>query len=74
MEHQFFSSIDWQTVYDRKLPPPFVPSVQADEVGDKYIPAEFKGDTVANTPSERQGSVNFHAAMFGTKRQFRYSN
>jgi RAC serine/threonine-protein kinase len=57
MEHQFFSSIDWQTVYDRKLPPPFVPSVQADEVGDKYIPAEFKGDTVANTPSERQGML-----------------
>ena len=34
-----------------------MPSVDADEVGDKYIPAEFKGDTVANTPSDRSGTV-----------------
>ncbi|XP_062498768.1 RAC-beta serine/threonine-protein kinase B-like [Corticium candelabrum] len=58
MDHAFYSSINWQDIYDRKVPPPFIPNVSEQEIGDKYIPAEFKSDTVANTPSDRAGALH----------------
>ncbi|XP_062524037.1 RAC serine/threonine-protein kinase-like [Corticium candelabrum] len=58
MDHAFYSNINWQDIYDRKVPPLFILNASEQEIGDKYIPAEFKLDTVANTPLDRAGALH----------------
>ncbi|XP_065845039.1 RAC-gamma serine/threonine-protein kinase-like [Oscarella lobularis] len=56
MEHVFFSEVNWDDVYDKKVPVLFVPEVKAD-VNDQVIPQEFKDDTVDDTPPDQEASA-----------------
>uniref|UniRef100_A0A667YQS1 non-specific serine/threonine protein kinase n=1 Tax=Myripristis murdjan TaxID=586833 RepID=A0A667YQS1_9TELE len=52
MRHSFFSLIDWQDVYDKKLLPPFKPQV-ASETDTRYFDEEFTAQTITITPPEK---------------------
>uniref|UniRef100_A0AAX7V9M9 non-specific serine/threonine protein kinase n=1 Tax=Astatotilapia calliptera TaxID=8154 RepID=A0AAX7V9M9_ASTCA len=52
MRHSFFSGIDWQDVYDKKLVPPFKPQVTS-ETDTRYFDEEFTAQTITITPPEK---------------------
>ncbi|KAG8000232.1 RAC-gamma serine/threonine-protein kinase [Nibea albiflora] len=55
MRHSFFSGVDWQDVYDKKLVPPFKPQVTS-ETDTRYFDEEFTAQTITITPPEKFGS------------------
>uniref|UniRef100_A0A8B9JZG6 non-specific serine/threonine protein kinase n=1 Tax=Astyanax mexicanus TaxID=7994 RepID=A0A8B9JZG6_ASTMX len=52
MRHSFFSALDWQDVYDKKLLPPFKPQVSS-ETDTRYFDEEFTAQTITITPPEK---------------------
>ncbi|XP_051506953.1 RAC-gamma serine/threonine-protein kinase-like isoform X2 [Myxocyprinus asiaticus] len=52
MRHNFFTGIDWQDVYDKKLIPPFKPQVSS-ETDTRYFDEEFTAQTITITPPEK---------------------
>ncbi|KAI9535653.1 RAC-gamma serine/threonine-protein kinase [Dissostichus eleginoides] len=52
MRHSFFSGVDWQHVYDRKMVPPFKPQVTS-ETDTRYFDEEFTAQTITITPPEK---------------------
>uniref|UniRef100_A0AAR2JQ20 non-specific serine/threonine protein kinase n=1 Tax=Pygocentrus nattereri TaxID=42514 RepID=A0AAR2JQ20_PYGNA len=52
MRHSFFSTLDWQDVYDKKLVPPFKPQVTS-ETDTRYFDEEFTAQTITITPPEK---------------------
>jgi serine/threonine protein kinase len=42
--HPFFSSIDWNAIYDKKIKPPFTPKIK-NEYDTRYIDPEFTSCT-----------------------------
>ncbi|XP_072906584.1 RAC-gamma serine/threonine-protein kinase isoform X5 [Hemitrygon akajei] len=52
MQHSFFSGINWQDVYDKKLLPPFKPQVSS-ETDTRYFDEEFTAQTITITPPEK---------------------
>lgn len=47
--HVFFEGVDWDEVYQKKLNPPFKPSVDS-ETDTRYFDKEFTGESVELTP------------------------
>uniref|UniRef100_A0A4W3JWC9 non-specific serine/threonine protein kinase n=1 Tax=Callorhinchus milii TaxID=7868 RepID=A0A4W3JWC9_CALMI len=56
MQHSFFTGINWQDVYDKKLLPPFKPQVSS-ETDTRYFDEEFTAQTITITPPEKYNSV-----------------
>uniref|UniRef100_A0A452U5W0 non-specific serine/threonine protein kinase n=1 Tax=Ursus maritimus TaxID=29073 RepID=A0A452U5W0_URSMA len=56
MRHSFFSGVNWQDVYDKKLVPPFKPQVTS-ETDTRYFDEEFTAQTITITPPEKFHSV-----------------
>ncbi|XP_075232869.1 AKT serine/threonine protein kinase [Lycorma delicatula] len=54
--HTFFSSINWNDLYHKKIPPPFKPQVTSD-TDTRYFDSEFTGESVELTPPE-SGPLN----------------
>ncbi|XP_003423929.1 RAC-alpha serine/threonine-protein kinase [Nasonia vitripennis] len=52
MDHMFFSSIDWNDLYQKKIPPPFKPQVTSD-TDTRYFDSEFTGESVELTPPDQ---------------------
>ncbi|XP_019654081.1 RAC-gamma serine/threonine-protein kinase isoform X4 [Ailuropoda melanoleuca] len=52
MRHSFFSGVNWQDVYDKKLVPPFKPQVTS-ETDTRYFDEEFTAQTITITPPEK---------------------
>ncbi|XP_032881743.1 RAC-gamma serine/threonine-protein kinase isoform X2 [Amblyraja radiata] len=52
MQHSFFSGVNWQDVYDKKLLPPFKPQVSS-ETDTRYFDEEFTAQTITITPPEK---------------------
>uniref|UniRef100_A0AAZ3PWB0 non-specific serine/threonine protein kinase n=1 Tax=Oncorhynchus tshawytscha TaxID=74940 RepID=A0AAZ3PWB0_ONCTS len=52
MGHSFFTGIEWQDVYDKKLIPPFKPQVSS-ETDTRYFDEEFTAQTITITPPEK---------------------
>uniref|UniRef100_A0AAQ4PD13 non-specific serine/threonine protein kinase n=1 Tax=Gasterosteus aculeatus aculeatus TaxID=481459 RepID=A0AAQ4PD13_GASAC len=52
MRHSFFSGVDWQYVYDKKMVPPFRPQVTS-ETDTRYFDEEFTAQTITITPPEK---------------------
>uniref|UniRef100_A0A8C2XFH0 non-specific serine/threonine protein kinase n=1 Tax=Cyclopterus lumpus TaxID=8103 RepID=A0A8C2XFH0_CYCLU len=52
MRHSFFSGVNWQDVYDKKMVPPFKPQVTS-ETDTRYFDEEFTAQTITITPPER---------------------
>uniref|UniRef100_A0A8C2IPZ3 non-specific serine/threonine protein kinase n=2 Tax=Cyprinus carpio TaxID=7962 RepID=A0A8C2IPZ3_CYPCA len=52
MRHSFFTAVDWQDVYDKKLVPPFMPQVSS-ETDTRYFDEEFTAQTITITPPEK---------------------
>lgn len=52
MDHMFFSSIDWNDLYHKKIPPPFKPHVTSD-TDTRYFDSEFTGESVELTPPDQ---------------------
>uniref|UniRef100_A0A8C9YXH2 non-specific serine/threonine protein kinase n=1 Tax=Sander lucioperca TaxID=283035 RepID=A0A8C9YXH2_SANLU len=52
MRHSFFSGVDWQDVYDKKMVPPFKPQVTS-ETDTRYFDEEFTAQTITITPPEK---------------------
>ncbi|KAG5831146.1 hypothetical protein ANANG_G00300730 [Anguilla anguilla] len=52
MRHSFFTGIDWQDIYDKKLIPPFKPQVSS-ETDTRYFDEEFTAQTITITPPEK---------------------
>ncbi|XP_077024601.1 RAC-gamma serine/threonine-protein kinase isoform X4 [Tamandua tetradactyla] len=52
MRHSFFSGVNWQEVYDKKLVPPFKPQVTS-ETDTRYFDEEFTAQTITITPPEK---------------------
>nr|XP_019944974.1 PREDICTED: RAC-gamma serine/threonine-protein kinase [Paralichthys olivaceus] len=52
MRHSFFTGVDWQDVYDKKLVPPFKPQVTS-ETDTRYFDEEFTAQTITVTPPEK---------------------
>lgn len=50
--HVFFESINWQELYDRKLTPPFVPSIDSPH-SVKYFDSEFTDEAPELTPPDK---------------------
>ena len=47
--HIFFDSIDWQAMYQRQVPPPFVPQIESD-LDLRNIDKMFTKEKPAETP------------------------
>lgn len=45
-EHPFFASIDWQTVYLRRMPPPLIPPRGEVNAADAFDIGNFDDDEV----------------------------
>uniref|UniRef100_A0A8C5QIE1 non-specific serine/threonine protein kinase n=1 Tax=Leptobrachium leishanense TaxID=445787 RepID=A0A8C5QIE1_9ANUR len=56
MQHKFFSGIEWQDVYEKKLVPPFKPQVTS-ETDTRYFDEEFTAQMITITPPD-QGKPN----------------
>uniref|UniRef100_G3P8L2 non-specific serine/threonine protein kinase n=1 Tax=Gasterosteus aculeatus aculeatus TaxID=481459 RepID=G3P8L2_GASAC len=56
MRHSFFSGVDWQYVYDKKMVPPFRPQVTS-ETDTRYFDEEFTAQTITITPPEKCESL-----------------
>ncbi|XP_064335464.1 RAC-gamma serine/threonine-protein kinase-like [Camelus dromedarius] len=52
MRHSFFSGVNWQDVYDKKLVPPFKPQVTS-EADTRYFDEEFTAQNITITPPEK---------------------
>lgn len=52
MSHPFFFHVDWVSLVEKRLPPPWKPDVQS-EFDTKYIPEEFAREPVALTPPDQ---------------------
>uniref|UniRef100_A0A8C5B0P6 non-specific serine/threonine protein kinase n=1 Tax=Gadus morhua TaxID=8049 RepID=A0A8C5B0P6_GADMO len=52
MRHSYFTLVDWQDVYDKKLVPPFMPQVSS-ETDTRYFDEEFTAQTITITPPEK---------------------
>ncbi|KAG7260762.1 hypothetical protein CRUP_000201 [Coryphaenoides rupestris] len=52
MRHSYFTVVDWQDVYDKKLVPPFMPQVSS-ETDTRYFDEEFTAQTITITPPEK---------------------
>lgn len=52
MAHPFFVHVDWVSLVEKRLPPPWKPDVQS-EFDTKYIPEEFAREPVALTPPDQ---------------------
>ncbi len=37
MEHPFFDSIDWEAIYQKKIPPPYLPSSSRNKTPDTEL-------------------------------------
>lgn len=62
-EHVFFSGVDWMQVYERKITPPFKPSLSSD--GDvKYFDKEFLNMPVVNSEAREDGREVKHFEGF----------
>ncbi|XP_061647089.1 RAC-gamma serine/threonine-protein kinase isoform X2 [Phyllopteryx taeniolatus] len=57
MRHSFFTGVDWQHVYDKKMVPPFKPQVTS-ETDTRYFDEEFTAQTITVTPPEKCVSDN----------------
>ncbi|XP_067011381.1 RAC serine/threonine-protein kinase isoform X2 [Anabrus simplex] len=57
MQHPFFSSINWNDLQQKKIPPPFKPQVTSD-TDTRYFDSEFTGESVELTPPEHAGHLN----------------
>lgn len=49
MRHQFFQSLNWQDLYEKKVQTPWKPDIKS-ETDTKYIPDEFASEPVQLTP------------------------
>uniref|UniRef100_A0A3Q2P5D4 non-specific serine/threonine protein kinase n=1 Tax=Fundulus heteroclitus TaxID=8078 RepID=A0A3Q2P5D4_FUNHE len=49
MQHKFFTGINWQDVYEKKLVPPFRPQVTS-ETDTRYFDEEFTAQAITITP------------------------
>lgn len=56
MEHPFFSSINWNDLIHKKVPPPFKPQVTSD-TDTRYFDSEFTGESVELTPPDNNGPL-----------------
>ncbi|CAD7093396.1 unnamed protein product [Hermetia illucens] len=54
--HPFFSSINWQDLVQKKIPPPFKPQVTTD-TDTRYFDSEFTGESVELTPPDPTGTL-----------------
>jgi RAC serine/threonine-protein kinase len=54
--HPFFSSINWTTLLQKKIAPPFKPQVTSD-TDTRYFDSEFTGEDVKLTPPDQQGPL-----------------
>ncbi|EHB17600.1 RAC-gamma serine/threonine-protein kinase [Heterocephalus glaber] len=52
MRHSFFSGVNWQDVYDKKLVPTFKPQVTS-ESNTRYFDEEFTAQTITVIPLEK---------------------
>jgi len=57
MAHNFFRSINWSDLVQKKITPPFKPQVKSD-TDTRYFDTEFTGESVELTPPEHQGPLN----------------
>jgi len=57
MTHPFFATINWQDLYDKKIPPPFKPEVSS-ETDTRYFDQEFTGDNVELTPPDSDETLD----------------
>ncbi|XP_033115781.1 RAC-gamma serine/threonine-protein kinase-like [Anneissia japonica] len=55
MNHNFFDSINWQDLYDRKIEPPFKPQVTS-ATDTRYFDEEFTAEPVELTPPDQADS------------------
>ncbi|XP_033624570.1 RAC-gamma serine/threonine-protein kinase-like isoform X2 [Asterias rubens] len=51
MEHPFFACINWEDLFDKKIEPPFKPSVKS-ETDTRYFDEEFTAEPVELTPPD----------------------
>ncbi|GCB59776.1 hypothetical protein scyTo_0014011, partial [Scyliorhinus torazame] len=56
MQDKFFTGIEWQDVYQKKLTPPFKPQVTS-EMDTRYFDEEFTAQIITITPPDRDGSM-----------------
>ena len=49
--HVFFEAINWKDLYDRKVTPPFVPTIDS-AVSVKYFDPEFTEEAPELTPPD----------------------
>lgn len=56
MDHPFFEKINWQDLYDRKVPAPFVPVVSSD-TDVRNFDREFTAEPVVLTPPDTPSPV-----------------
>uniref|UniRef100_A0A8C5BKH0 non-specific serine/threonine protein kinase n=1 Tax=Gadus morhua TaxID=8049 RepID=A0A8C5BKH0_GADMO len=61
MRHSYFTLVDWQDVYDKKLVPPFMPQVSS-ETDTRYFDEEFTAQTITITPPEKFDEDGMDAA------------
>lgn len=51
MGHEFFEEIDWDLLFQRKAPPPYVPAQELEDQHDsRFIDEEFTKETPKDTP------------------------
>uniref|UniRef100_A0A8C1R0N4 non-specific serine/threonine protein kinase n=1 Tax=Cyprinus carpio TaxID=7962 RepID=A0A8C1R0N4_CYPCA len=73
MQHKFFTGIEWQDVYEKKLVPPFKPQVTS-ETDTRYFDEEFTGQTITITPPGQDDSMeSFDSERRPHFPQFSYS-
>lgn len=51
MNHPWYSIVDWDALYDKKVQPPFIPKLSS-EIDTKYIDKEFTEMEAGETPDE----------------------
>lgn len=56
MVHPFFASINWKDLENKKITPPFKPSVTSD-TDTRYFDSEFTGESVELTPPDQTGQL-----------------
>jgi len=48
--HPFFSNIDWEKLYNKQLPPPFIPNIKEDDT--RYFDEEFTSERAIDSFAE----------------------
>jgi len=59
MKHNFFASIDWALLVQKKIPPPFKPQV-LNETDTSNFDFEFTGESVELTPPDDDGPSEYN--------------